>query len=68
MARLVKAISRIGFSLFVMLILYLPASFGEPPPTVVPPPAAVPEGNMLTLTAFVASGLYLLWLKGRGGE
>ncbi|RMF89905.1 MAG: hypothetical protein D6733_05265 [Methanobacteriota archaeon] len=67
MVSLVKRVSWIGFSLSAALLLYLPASYGEPPPTVVPPPAAVPEGNVFTLTAFVASGLYLLWLKGRRG-
>jgi hypothetical protein len=55
-----------GVIIILSLIVYfLPIVYSA---TVTPPPQAVPEGNILTATSLVGSGLYLLWLKGRKGD
>jgi len=55
------------FILALLLVSYIPSVYSQPE-TVTPPPAPIPEGNIFTVAALLAAGLFLLWRKGGGRD
>ena len=54
------------FWAFFIVLLNTQVVFSQTTTTLpVPPAVAIPEGNLLTVTAIVGYGVYTLWKQGR---